>query len=65
MKDSRQGAIALIGEDRDIWDDPDKLDLLVLMSRKQDSIVSELLSDKFIHWFHQNVMYPLVRTSIP
>jgi hypothetical protein len=49
------GNVYLEGQDSDVWDKPDRLDLLVLKPRKNDSLLSLWLSDRIVHWYHQQI----------
>lgn len=60
MKDPNQGCVYLIGPDRIIWEDPDKLNLLVINARKNESLLSSWMSDGFIEWVHQKILFPAV-----
>jgi hypothetical protein len=56
------GAVYLIGKDSDIWNEPDRLDLAVLKARRNESIFTALLSDKFIHSLHQKLYWVVSST---
>lgn len=47
------GYVYLMGPDRDIWGNPDQGDLVVLKRRGNDSLLSRILSDFLIHYYHQ------------
>jgi hypothetical protein len=65
MSSTNRGDATLAGiVDKVTWENPDRLDLLVLRARREDSLFSALLSDKFVYWFHQKVFYPLVSIII-
>ena len=57
------GAIYLIGKDSDIWNEPDRLDLAVLKARRNESIFTALLSDKFIHSLHRKLYWVVSSTT--
>jgi hypothetical protein len=46
------GNVYLLGPDSDIWDNPDHSDLIVLKRRNNHSLVSRVLSDFLIRWYH-------------
>ena len=58
------GGIYLTGQDSHIWKEPDRLELAVLKARRNESIFTALLSDKFIHSFHQKLYWIVSLTSI-
>lgn len=47
------GNVCLFGPDSDIWELPDMDDLIVLKRRENDSLLSRVLGDFLIHWYHQ------------
>ena len=49
------GGIYLEGQDSDVWEKPDRLDLIVMKSRKNESWLSAWMSDSFIHWYHWTI----------
>jgi hypothetical protein len=51
------GNVLLQGQDSDVWEKPDRLDLIVVKHRKNESLLSAWLSDRFVHWYHQTISY--------
>ncbi|KAF2268994.1 hypothetical protein CC78DRAFT_606858 [Lojkania enalia] len=52
MKDPKMGNVYLLGSDSDIWEKPDMADIVVLRRRENQSPISRILSDSFLHWYH-------------
>jgi hypothetical protein len=53
------GGVFLEGQDSDVWERPDRLDLVVLKARRNESLLSAWMSDRFIHWYHQTIGFRL------
>ena len=49
------GNVYLQGQDSDVWDKPDRLDLVVVKPRKKESLLSAWMSDNLVHWYHWTV----------
>ena len=49
------GGIYLEGQDSDIWDKPDRLDLIAVRPRENESLLSAWISDAFVHWYHWTI----------
>jgi hypothetical protein len=59
MERPDMGNVLLESQDSDVYENPDRLDLLVLKPRKKESLLTSWLSDSVIHWFHQKIGYKL------
>lgn len=55
--------IDLSGLDALVWEQPDKLDLVVFQPKKSESLFASLLSDTLIYWLHQAILYPIVSSA--
>jgi len=53
------GGVSLEGQDGDVWENPDRRDLIVLKARQNDSLLSAWMSDRLIHWYHQVIGFRL------
>ena len=49
------GYVYLLGQDSDIWANPEESDLIALQARHSDSPVSRWMSDTLVHWYHQAI----------
>lgn len=59
MERPDMGNVLLESQDSDVYENPDRLDLVVLKPRKSESLLTTWLSDSVVHWFHQNIRYRL------
>ena len=55
MRRPSMGYVYLLGQDSDIWANPEESDLIALQARHSDSPVSRWMSDTLVHWYHQAV----------
>lgn len=53
MKAPSMGKVYLLGSDADVWEKPDRFDLIALRARKCEDSFSLFLSNVFIHWYHR------------
>ena len=49
------GGIYLEGQDSDVWDKPDHLDLITMKPRMNESLLSAWISDAFVDWYHRTI----------
>ena len=47
------GNVYLLGQDSDIWENPDVLDLIALNARREDDLFSKWVADCLVEWYHQ------------
>ena len=70
MKRPSMGNVYLLGQDSDVWANPEESDLIALQARDCDNTVSRWMSDILVHWYHQTigkrlrVSYALTATSL-
>ena len=55
MRRPSMGNVYLLGQDSDIWANPEESDLIALQARHSDSPVSRWMSDTLVHWYHQAI----------
>lgn len=53
METPSMGNVYLLGAGRDIWEKPNQADLVVLKRRENESLLSRIISDFLIYWYHQ------------
>ncbi|KAH6668189.1 hypothetical protein B0J14DRAFT_156745 [Halenospora varia] len=57
MERPDMGNVLLESMDSDVYENPDRLDLVVLKPRKSESLLTTWLSDTVVHYFHQKIGY--------
>ncbi|KAL8838166.1 MAG: hypothetical protein Q9176_005249 [Flavoplaca citrina] len=55
MKRPSMGNVYLLGQDSDVWANPEESDLIALQARYCDSPLSRWMSDILVHWYHQTI----------
>lgn len=55
MRRPSMGNVYLLGQDSDIWANPEESDLIALQARYSDSPVSRWMTDTLVHWYHQAI----------
>jgi hypothetical protein len=53
------GGVSLEGQDSDVWENPDRPDLMVLKARRNDSLLTTWMSNRLIPWYHQTIGFRL------
>jgi hypothetical protein len=49
------GGVYLTGQDSDVWEDPDRFDLIAVKARRTESILSSWMSDRIVNWYHSHI----------
>ena len=62
MKRPKMGNVYLLGQDSDIWEQPDILDLIALNARQSQDPLTTWMADDVVHWYHK-VLGRLFRVS--
>ena len=55
MKNPKMGNVYLLGQDSDIWEQPDLEDMVALKARSVEDSASRFLTDRLVHWYHHLV----------
>lgn len=63
MKRPSMGNVYLLGQDSDIWSNPDIPDLIALNARRADDPFTAWVTNKAVHWWHR-IVGKYLRVSI-
>ena len=60
------GNVRLVGQDSNVWSEPDKSDLIALQARHANDQLTAWVSNTVVHWWHQIIgKYLRVLNSSP